>query len=221
MLNEEAVKHASSLGFELSMMEVIKTQCLPFDINSIDWNETDAIVFTNENAVSCFFDNEDSKNLLKGKVIISTAGKTAKVLTKKGFPPSITGKNAGEISEKIVNTGTIRSVLHICGNMVLDILKTRLEAEKIKYAALIVYQTIPIKNKKPDEKFDAILFFSPSGVESYLKYNDIENEFLCCIGDTTAKAFGNRNVIVSQQPTPESMFETLANYFDLRLTTYN
>jgi len=223
MLNEEVVSYAASLGFELSMMEVIKINCLPFDIKSIDWKEIDGIIFTSENAVNCFFSNAKNADFLAEKTIISTSGKTAETLSEKGYSPTITGKNAEEISHKIILSGSVKSMLHICGNLTLNTLKTNLEKENIKYKPLIVYQTIALENKKPAEKFDAILFFSPSGVESYFKYNTIENEAPCCIGATTAAAFTkitqNDKVVTSLKPTPFSMLKTLAFLFDFRHTT--
>ncbi len=156
MLSEEVVKYASSLGFELSMMEVIKTQCLPFDLNSINWKGIDAIVFTSENAVNCFFNNapkSSKETFLEEKKIISTSGKTAEALIEKGFSPPITGKNAEELSQKIIFSGTIKSVLHICGDFTIDIIKRNLENRLIKYKALTFYNTIAVENKKPGGGF--------------------------------------------------------------------
>ena len=223
MLSEEVVKYASSLGFELSMMDVIKTQCVAFDINSNSIEGIDAIIFTSDNAVNCFFNDEKNKGLIIGKTIISTSGRTAETLTEKGFTPSVTGKNAADISEKIISSKNIKSVLHICGNLTLDTLRADLMVEGIKYKPLVVYHTLPLENKKPEEKFDAIMFFSPSGVKSYLKYNTIENEAPCCIGSTTADAFTkitkSDKVVTSLNPTPFSMLKTLAFLFHLRHTT--
>ena len=61
------------------------------------------------------------------------------------------------------------------------------------------------------ENVDAILFFSPSGVESYLKDNKIKNEICFCIGETTASALENKtkNIIIAEQPTIEDVIEVI------------
>jgi len=46
--------------------------------------------------------------------------------------------------------------------------------------------------KGGEKRFDGILFFSPSAVESYLKSNTIKDEMCFCIGETTAEALENK-----------------------------
>ena len=77
-----------------------------------------------------------------------------------------------------------------------------------------VYETTltPQKIKTPVE---AILFFSPSGIESYLKENKIKNETCFCIGTTTASALEGitKNIVVADQPTIEDVIEeVIAEY---------
>jgi uroporphyrinogen-III synthase len=62
---------------------------------------------------------------------------------------------------------------------------------------------------------DGILFFSPSGVESYLQENKIENEACFCIGNTTAEAlkYITPNRIIANQPNMESVImKCIENY---------
>jgi uroporphyrinogen-III synthase len=62
-----------------------------------------------------------------------------------------------------------------------------------------------------------VMFYSPSGVESFLSENKLNRDTLyCCIGDTTAaklrKADGNATIIVSSAPTAEAMLFTIKNF---------
>ena len=65
-------------------------------------------------------------------------------------------------------------------------------------------------------KQDGILFFSPSGVESYFKLNSIKDETCFCIGETTAEALENKkvkNIIISEKPSVESVITQVIEYY--------
>ena len=70
----------------------------------------------------------------------------------------------------------------------------------------------PIRRIAPDA---AILFFSPSGVASYLKDNTIKKETCFCIGETTAEALQKitKNVIIAKNPTIEDVIEECINEY--------
>jgi uroporphyrinogen-III synthase len=62
---------------------------------------------------------------------------------------------------------------------------------------------------------DSILFFSPSGVSSYVKKNSITDEICFCIGNTTAKAVEkySKNIVIANQPTVENVIIQCINYY--------
>jgi uroporphyrinogen-III synthase len=78
----------------------------------------------------------------------------------------------------------------------------------VKFNEIQVYETI-LTPQKIKTTPDAILFFSPSGVESYLKDNKIKKELCFCIGETTASALEKicKNIIVADQPSVENVIE--------------
>lgn len=57
------------------------------------------------------------------------------------------------------------------------------------------------------QKWDGILFFSPSGVESFVLENNLANSAVFCIGETTAAAAKKytSSVIVANSTTVESV----------------
>jgi len=66
-------------------------------------------------------------------------------------------------------------------------------------------------------KFDGILFFSPSAVESYLKLNAIKEEMCFCIGETTAEALENRkakNILIADSPSVENVIGEVIGYYN-------
>jgi uroporphyrinogen-III synthase len=79
---------------------------------------------------------------------------------------------------------------------------------KIKFNEIQVYET-SLTPHKIKTSVEAILFFSPSAIESYLTENKIKNEICFCIGNTTAEALNQvtKNIIVANQPSVEEVIE--------------
>ena len=87
-----------------------------------------------------------------------------------------------------------------------DFLPDTLRLVNITLNEVEVYETI-LTPHKIDFTPNGILFFSPSGVQSYLQENKIENENCFCIGNTTAEALKlvTSNRIIAHQPTVENV----------------
>ncbi len=69
-----------------------------------------------------------------------------------------------------------------------------------------MYKTT-LNPKKFDRQFDAVLFFSPSGVQSFFSENNIAIGKAICIGKTTAseaKKYTD-NVVIANATTVESV----------------
>ena len=89
-----------------------------------------------------------------------------------------------------------------------------MKSAQVNFNEIQVYETT-LTPHKIKTKVDAILFFSPSGVESYLAENKIKNEICFCIGETTAEALEKttRNIIVAEQPSVENVIDdVIAEY---------
>ena len=90
-----------------------------------------------------------------------------------------------------------------------------LQANDIIVNEVEAYKTMLSPNKI-DDSFSGVLFYSPSGIESYLKENKTD-KIAFCIGETTAvearKHFDD--VRVAKVPTVESVIELVnADYED-------
>jgi uroporphyrinogen-III synthase len=89
-----------------------------------------------------------------------------------------------------------------------------MQEANINFEEFEVYTTAkcPIRiNSIPN----AILFFSPSAVESYLELNKIHDSFCFCIGNTTAKALSgiSENKIIANQPSIENVIIQAIKHF--------
>ena len=85
---------------------------------------------------------------------------------------------------------------------------------QIELDEIEVYETI-LTTHKITFIPDGILFFSPSGVESYLQENKVEDENCFCIGNTTADAlkYVTPNRIIANQPNVESTIMKCIEYY--------
>ena len=85
---------------------------------------------------------------------------------------------------------------------------------KINWEEIIVYETL-LTSHKIEIQPNGVLFFSPSGAESYMQENRIEDEICFCIGNTTAEAlkYATPNIIIANQPTIESTIIKCLEYY--------
>lgn len=103
------------------------------------------------------------------------------------------------------------------GNKALPTIPDGLAQAGIPFHAIEVYQNTAIPHVLRED-FEAILFFSPTAVESFVQYNIIpDNTITFAIGKTTAAALRPyaKQVVISEVPTEESVGEAVVNYFNL------
>ena len=176
------------------------------------------IVFTSSNAVKALeLIMKQAHVALQGKNIFCLSGKTKDAVLKAFGDNTIhaEARNAEELANVVVADG-VTEVIFICGNKRRDTLPEILTAAGVQWTGMIVYETEEAP-KKMDEDFDAILFFSPSAVSSFFRYNEVDDSTVCfAIGETTAECLREKNVeniITSPYPQEEKIFETLINYY--------
>ena len=218
-LDGDALAYAQTQNLDVQCIDFIETTAIPFHLENIFLKNFDAIAFTSANAVKYFFKNSGEKDLLKGKQVYALQGKTSEELLARGIITDLGANSASELADVIISGKSARSVLHVCGNLKLAVLEQKLDHALIKYEDLVVYQTLTLVNKKVTGPFDAILFFSPSGVDGFMALNNFENETVCCcIGQTTRLALKEKrsaaNIILPDQPSPISMLSAVTDYFN-------
>ena len=195
----------------LNVVEVdfIETKSQAFELNGIN----DNLIFTSQNAVQSFLLDPKSEEL-KTKNVFCVGLKTKILLSESGFNVIAYTGYAADLAEIITLIYANESYTFFSGNLRRETLPQALKEAKIKFNEIQVYETklTPQKIKTP---VDAILFFSPSGIESYLKENKIKNETCFCIGTTTSSALEGitKNIIIADQPTIEDVIEeVIAEY---------
>lgn len=113
------------------------------------------------------------------------------------------GQKLGEIVPKIHKNAPI---YFFCGNQRMDDIPLALEAANIPFKEIVCYETTA-NHKSFSKSFDAVLFFSPSGVKSYTENNSLDGSWAICIGETTAAAAKpfSKKIAVANATTVESV----------------
>ena len=175
------------------------------------------LIFTSQNAVLSLVENlekTDTLDLLRKKNVFCVGLKTKALLEENGFNVIAYTGYAADLAEIISLIYSKEKFTFFSGNLRRDTLPEALSEAKVVWNEIQVYETI-LTPQKISGTFDGILFFSPSGIESYLKNNKITKETCFCIGTTTAEALENitNNVIIANQPTVENVIIQCINFY--------
>ena len=171
-------------------------------------------VFTSMNAVNAIVKHLKQSPRWK----IYCVGNTTKKLIVDYFGrDSIKGvaANAAELAEVIIKD-TVNCAVFFCGDRRRNELSEKLKHHYVVIDELVVYTTheMPVLI---DRKYDGILFFSPSAVQSFFSVNKLNNETkLFATGSTTAKAikqYNENTVITPGSPGKENMIREVVEYY--------
>lgn len=190
-------------GFSVNEADFIKTENSDFDLKGIN----DNLIFTSQNAAQSVFLNPKS-SALKTKNVFCVGIKTKALLEENGFTVDVYVDYASDLAEIITLIYSSESFTFFSGNLRKETLPKALQAAKVNFNEIQVYETT-LTPHKIKSAVDAILFFSPSAIESYLKDNKIKNEICFCIGETTASTLEKitTNIIVADRPSVENVIE--------------
>ena len=139
------------------------------------------------------------------------------ILNAKFLQKNIVGEaeTASELAKKIIEAGA-DEIIFFCGDKRRDELPRLLLKASIKVHDVVLYETVETPVTVNDH-FDAILFFSPSGVQSFFFANELRENIICfAIGPTTATSistFTRNKIIDSVAPDPGMMVEELIEHF--------
>jgi uroporphyrinogen-III synthase len=196
-------------GIDLFEEDFIISQKIEFELK--DTHES--LIFTSQNAVLSLLEHPDLDKI-KTKKTYCVGVKTKTILTENGFEVVAYADYASELAEIISLVYNTEKFTFLSGNLRKEDLPRILKESNVVFNEIKVYETelTPCKIK---EKLDAILFFSPSGVNSYLKNNKIKHELCFCIGNTTAEALIGitKKIILPEMPDIDLMVEmVIENY---------
>ncbi|WP_310377385.1 uroporphyrinogen-III synthase [Flavobacterium sp.] len=196
-------------GFSVNEANFIKTQNLDFDLKGIKAN----LIFTSQNAAQSVLLHPKAEDL-KTKNVFCVGIKTKALLEENGFNVIVYVDYASDLAEIITLIYSNETYTFFSGNLRKETVPKALKEANIQFNEIQVYETI-LTPHKLNIAVEGILFFSPSGVESYLKENKIKKEVCFCIGETTAEALFNvtKNIRIAENPSIEELILEVIEYY--------
>lgn len=208
-LSSEQKQALTDANFDVIDTDFIQTQNKSFELKDLKEN----LIFTSQNAVHSILSHPKAEEL-KSKNVFCVGLKTKILLSESGFNVVAYTGYASDLAEIITLIYRSESYTFFSGNLRRETLPQALKEADVKFNEINVYET-SLTPQKIKTAVDAILFFSPSGVESYLKDNTIKKETCFCIGETTAEALQKitKNIITADQPTVEDVIEDVIHEY--------
>ena len=161
---------------------------IPFSIPAFDFNQIQHIIITSQNSVDLV-----ANHLLpyKGKLQFYVVGKKTSSMLENLFSREsifMVADYGSDLAERITGMSEIPSFTFFCGKQRRNDIPDTLTKHNVSYKEFQVYDTIP-NPVEINEPYNAVLFFSPSAVESFVMKNDIsQSSAIFAIGNTTANA---------------------------------
>ena len=175
-------------------------------------SEIENVVITSQNGVEALL-NSFTRDEMNFKNIYCVGRRTKKLIENRIGKVTHVAKNAQKLGEHLANQLENKKVTYFCSSLRLDSLPTFLSNEGIIVNEVEAYKTM-LSSEKIDNEVSGVLFYSPSGIESYLEENSID-KVAFCIGETTAAEARKHfdKVEVANLPSVDSLLELVNNYY--------
>ncbi|MDB4047432.1 uroporphyrinogen-III synthase [Flavobacteriaceae bacterium] len=201
-------------GFSVQSYNAVAAEALTFDMPAAPFQG----IFTSQNAVAAFLSHEHLSTalpILEG--VYCVGERSAQKLRKKGVLVHAVADSAADL-EKILFSGRYAlessPLYYFCGNRHLLTLSNAFKAAKRPLNIRILYETNGVE-KAFDRPFEALFFFSPSGVAAFTENNKIGDAFVVAIGPTTAQAVAahTKQYVVAKKPSFAHMLSALRAHY--------
>ena len=213
LLREATMSQLAAAGIAVVAKPFIRID-IPGQITLPRAQRADAII-TSVNAVKAL---TGIRQLLPPfQTVYCIAGST-EAMVKETFDAEVISRTyAAELVEVIVSAAHIYPLWFFKGDKALPTIPEGLTKAGITFEAIEVYQNMAIPHMLKED-FEAILFFSPTAVESFMQYNIIpDNTITFAIGKTTAAALAPfaKQVVISETTSETAVAKAVVNYFNL------
>ena len=175
-----------------------------------EWQQN--LLFTSQQAVKSVVGQKTIAHP-ENHTVFCVGEKTKAALEEAGFTVKATFESATTLANYLIDS-EVNHFDFFCGNRRLDTLPSRLIQKGKNLREITVYST-ENQAQKIETPIEGVLFFSPSGVESFLEKNTLETQPCFCIGSTTAATLHRitQNVHIAPTPTVEATLQLSIDYF--------
>ena len=218
-LEQSLVNKALAHGVELDAVSFIQVDPIR------DSNLADELIDISKLSLTAVFTSVNGVNAISGMLknnkpkwnVYCIGNATKKAVLQYFNEAQVKGTaNDGAGLAEVIKAHGIKEVVFFCGDKRLDALPDFLYKHDIMVHEIVVYKT----RETPEmirKHYQGIMFFSPNGVNSFFRVNDISpNLVLFAIGNTTAgalKAKTTNKIVVSETPSKEFMIDKVIEYF--------
>jgi hydroxymethylbilane synthase len=200
-----------NLGVESSDFVKISTNRLKPQVVR---NPIQNVVITSKNAVEALLQNFSAVEL-QFQNIYCVGRRTKRLVEKRIGEVKHTEPNAKKLAEYLVEYIEGTEVTYFCSDLRLDALPTILEENNITVNEIEAYQT-KLDAVKLDDTVEAVLFYSPSTVQSFKQENNVSDNMIAfCIGETTAQEAKKhfKDIRIAKVPTVESVIQLVNEHY--------
>lgn len=207
---DQTLKLSSGIGASMNDFISIKYNRVK---PTIVKNPIKNVIFTSQNAVESLLYSFAASEL-DFTNIFCVGRRTKRLIEKKIGKVTHIESSAEKLANYLSANLKNESYTFFCGNKRRDDLPEILSKQKNEVTEVECYSTL-LSSKKIEDKFNGILFYSPTGIESYLMKNTRKSLVAFCIGETTANEARKHfeNVIVAEFSTVNSVIESVNNYY--------
>ncbi len=224
-LAEQEIRLAKSYGIEVSPK--------PFTEYVVDADEkrikqhlssdTNGFIFTSARAIGAIasvIPATELRDELSSKATFAVGEETASSIRQYGVNPIVpNAHNAAGLATEIISRSDTLHLTYFCSKIRRPDMVQALRASGLAIEEEVVYDTTGIKvDSINPEDYDAITFYSPSAVRSYLnQYELTDNLEIFAIGNTTRTALleSGREVMTPSKPNTSSMLCKIKEYYQL------
>ena len=214
-LDESSKNHLLLAGLGVVEYDAIQIELKPPSLETTP--PYTALLFTSKNGFRSFIqalEKLDSPARMQWILPVYCVGEsTAELIQMQGFPIAQCYTNASSMARDLpgMETGPFA---YFCGNLRQKLLPESLEEKGLSFKEYLSYQTV-LTPKRFQRSFEAILFYSPSGVQSHLSRNSLSEALPFCIGPTTAKEISKhtKRYIVADKPSITNLLLKTIRYF--------
>lgn len=214
-LSLSRIQEVEALGFRFIIHDFI-SKYISTPQNNTKQSINKNIILTSKTGVNAFLQMAKEWRLdINTYHVFCISQSTKELALTSGLKVVSSAPHASAIADEILKHKGINAVTHISSNQRRHELSEKLEAAAIKVQDLIGYRT-EFTPKIIHQSYDAILFFSPSAVDSFLSQNELQQAECFCIGNTTgryARQIGYQNIYVSDTPTEDALVKTIVNHY--------
>ncbi|WP_405605545.1 hydroxymethylbilane synthase [Polaribacter sp. Asnod1-A03] len=228
MLEDEEVSSAKYSVYSTKKLSELQKKNLPYTIGIEDSdfikirfnriapkvmkNEIENVVITSQNGVEALL-NSFTKDEMNFKNIYCVGRRTKKLIENRIGKVAFVAKNAKKLADYLAKEIAVEEVTYFCSDVRLDVLPAFLKAHDVLVNEVEAYKTM-LSPEKLDDSVAAVIFYSPSGIESYLEENSTD-KVAFCIGETTAKEARKHfnKVEVANLPSVDSVLESVKEYY--------